>query len=248
MATLGGFLFIRNGIQYDYNFKETIESLLQFCDKVLVVDAGSDDGTKEVLWGMNDEKLTINFRLKEEWDSIQGREKLSYFQNLAADQLNTDYQFLCQADEVVCESSYPEIRAAIETGKEGYLCERINLWGSPNTMLNVSLNRMPCSVHVLRLSKKGYYSYDDGESIAAPADTSFVDKIKIIHYGFVRKKEVMKAKIINMQEGVFAMESHDAKLDQCEVFDSKLWFDGDDLAPIDFTHPPIMNQWILERM
>jgi hypothetical protein len=250
--TLGGFGFIREGVKYDYCFEQSIISLCECCDRVSIVyPTGADDGTMDVLCDLKDEywkKLEVYQLDPMMWGDMRGKAKLANIQNIAAMCLDTDYQLLLQGDEVLTEGSYGPIREAMETGGEGFLCERVNLWGNPNTMLNVPLNRMPCSVHVLRLSKRGYYCYDDGESIAAPANADFLDKIKIIHYGFVRKKEVMKSKIINMQEGVFAMAGHDPKLDQCEVFDSKLWFDGTDLIPINFEHPAIMREWVAQRM
>lgn len=249
--SLGGFAFIREGIKYDYCFKESITSLCECCDRVSIIyPTGAEDGTHAALSALTAKywkKLEVYFMDPIMWGDMKGKTKLANFQNIAAMMLDTDYQFLLQGDEVLTEESYDGIRCAMETDGEGFLCNRVNLWGSPNTMLNVPLNRMPCSVQVLRLTKMGYWCYDDGESIAAPANADFLDKIKIIHYGFVRKKEVMKSKIINMQQGVFAMENYDAKLDQCDVFDSKLWFDGPDLAPIDFEHPAIMKKWVSER-
>lgn len=255
MATLGGFAFIRDGVKYDYCFEQSIESLCQCCDQVSIAYIRSgenpDDGTDATLLRLEEkfDNLWVHVQGPLMWGSMVGKQKLSNFQNIAAMCLNMDYQLLIQADEIIHPNSYSSIREAIETGAEGFLCERINLWGTPNHMLTVPLERQPCSVSVVRLTKRGYWCYDDGENIGVPhPSTAFYDKIKIVHYGFVRKKEVMKAKIINMQEGVFAMGSHDAKLDQCDIFDSKLWFDGEDLAPINFTHPPIMNQWVLDRM
>lgn len=246
--TLGSFLIIRDGIKYDYNFKETIESLLEFCDQVAVVDCGSTDGTVAELMSMTDPKLTVQFLISGEWHEIHGKEKLSYFQNMAAEMLTTDYQLLCQADEVVDEKSYEFIRRAMETGKEGFLCSRINLWGSAATYLVVPENRMPCSSQVIRLTKRGYKCYDDGENVGCQASTQFVNDIVIWHYGFIRKREVMKDKIINMQTQVFAMKDYDPKLDQCEVFDPELWFKDTDLAPVTRPHPRIMQPWILQRM
>lgn len=246
--TIGSFFMIRNGLQYDYNFKETIASLLEFSDQVAILDAGSDDGTREVLLEMNDPQLTIKFLQKEHWDNQHGREKLSYFQNMAAEMLNTDYQFLCQADEIVHEDSYGAIRRAIETGEDGFMCTRINLWGDPFHELNVPLNRMPCSPQVIRLTKTGYKSYDDGESIAAPASFQFVNDIRIYHMGFVRRREVMKDKIINMQTGVFEMADYDEKLKGMDVFDPYAWFSPEDLKPISEPLPALIQNWALERM
>lgn len=249
--TLGGFIFVTCGNEFDYCFKEAIASLCECCDKVVVVYLDfEDDGTDEDIFDLKSEYLNlksyeIDFIF---WSDIKGKQKLAYLQNIAAMALDTDYQLLVQADEVLHPDSYKAVREAMETGGEGFLCERVNLWGSPNHMLVVSQNRQPCSTSVIRLTKRGYWCYDDGENIGAPASSAFRDRIKIVHYGFVRKREVMKAKIINMQTGVFAMSNYDPKLDQCEVFDPYLWFSGDDLAPINFTHPPIMNQWVLNRM
>lgn len=248
--TLGGFAFIKDGITFDYCFEESIKSMCQCCDAVSVVYISGGDDTNTRLYDLTREysNLKVHVCNITLWWAMIGKTKLSNFQNIAAMCLDTDYQLLIQADEVIHPDSYGAIREAMETGGEGFLCERVNLWGSPNTMLVVPQERQPCSVHVNRLTKRGYWCYDDGESIASPTTLSFANRIKIIHYGFVRRKEVMKAKIINMQQGVFAMENYDAKLDQCEVFDSTLWFSGTDLAPINFTHPPIMNQWIIDRM
>ena len=251
--TLGGFLFFKDAEKYDYCYRQSIESLLQCCDKVCVAYFWPSEDSEEVHWveekvfkpfskHLHAQRLPSNM-----WLDMKGKTKLSNFQNIAAMMLDTDYQILCQADEVVTEESYLPIRQAMETGGEGFLCERVNLWGDPNHMLVVPQNRQPCSTQVIRLTKRGYWCYDDGENIGAPASAAFVDKIKIIHYGFVRKREVMKSKIINMQESIF-LTSHDPKLDECDIFNPELWFSGADLATINFTHPAIMQKWILDRM
>ena len=91
--TLGGIQFIRNGLQYDYCFIEAIESLCQCCDKVVVVDAGSDDGTDEVLRVMESmhRNLRVIYMMAQDWNIQKGKEKLAHFQNAASKQLDTDY-------------------------------------------------------------------------------------------------------------------------------------------------------------
>lgn len=248
--TLGGFAFIREGIKYDYCFEQSIKSLCDCCDTVSIVYVYSHDYTFDVLYDLSQKNINLNIHQiqKNLWRAMKGKTKLSNFQNIAAMGLDTDYQLLVQADEVIHPDSYKSVREAMETGGDGFLCERVNLWGSPNTKLVVPQERQPCSIYVNRLTKRGYWSYDDGESIASPTTGDFANRIKIIHYGFVRKREVMKAKIINMQMGVFAMSNYDPKLDQCEVFDPTLWFSGNDLAPIDFEHPEFMKEWVKARM
>lgn len=246
--TLGGFLIIRDGHLYDYNYMETIESLCGFCEEVSVCFCGGNDGTDDVLRVMETmhENLTVTYMTDEDWFAHKGKERLSHFQDVAAMKLTTDYVFLCQADEVVKETCIPAIREAMEMGHEGYLCKRINLWHSPYLQLDVPQDRKPCSTEVIRLAKRGCKSYDDGENLSAQANGNYIDRIRIFHYGFVRKKEVMKAKIINMQEVIFGC-GHDEKLDGHDVFQPGLWFSLEDTVPVRETHPAIMSKWILSR-
>lgn len=49
MPTLGGSIFVRNAIKYDYCIKESIACLAALCDEVFILDCQSDDGTTEML-------------------------------------------------------------------------------------------------------------------------------------------------------------------------------------------------------
>lgn len=251
MQSLGGSLIVRDGIKFDYNFVESINCLLGFCDQVAVIDGGSTDGTAEVLKTMDNPKLKIKYYKPEDWTAIEGKEKLVWFTDRAIEMLDTDWNFYLQADEILHERSYSWVRKAIEDKADSYLCRRINLWGNPFTQLNVPQNRMPCSEIVCRLARTKYRSYGDAESLRTDGATcghNYIDAIVIYHMGFVRKREVMKAKIINMQEGVFGMSGHDAKLDGSDVFQPELWFSGSDLMPITEPLPRIIQHWALERM
>ncbi len=246
--SLGAFLFIKQGEEFDYPYKEVIRSLCELCDQVSVVGFRDDGMTTFNLIDMASTiyNLKINLLPDEEWDKVQGKEKLSYFQNRAAAGLTTDYQLLCQSDEMIAPESYPHIRQAMEEGGEGYLCTRINLWKDANHMLNVPHHRKPCSTEVNRLTKRGYESYDDGESIASPTTDKYLDKIIIWHYGFIRKKEVHPEKIRNMQKNIFLTEP-DRKLEGMGDFQWDRWFSESDLAPVTMEHPPHIREWIKTR-
>lgn len=251
---LAGATFIRNGITYDYCYRETIECLLEFCDHVFVVDAGSDDGTCEDIETITSPNLTLIKRPKQEWIATEGkgRTKLCYFTDIAlkaADDAGYDYTFYLQCDEIVHERSYPYIREAIKSNTSGYLCERINLWGSPYTKLNVPQNRMPCSTQVVRLTQSEHRSYGDAESLAVPIlNIDWVDKITMYHMGFVRRREVMKDKVINMQENVFELGHHDPKLDLSDIFNPEFWFTNSELEFIEEPLPRIIQKWAEERV
>jgi hypothetical protein len=248
--TLGGVLFLRNGEKFDYCYKEAIQCLLEFCDKVVVCVIETGDGTYEKVMDMElgCEKLRVRSMKNFDWGEMgfHGKHRLSIFTNYAIEMLDTDYVFSLQGDEIVDPSSYPFIRQAVQEGYEGYLCSRINLWGSPYTQLNVPHNRKPCSTEILRLAKTCYRAYDDAESLAAPCESKYVENIKIWHMGFVRKREVHPDKIREMQGNIFKC-GVDSKLEGMEVFDSTQWFSGDDLIPIEGELPPLIREWAKER-
>lgn len=248
---LAGISFIYNGISMDYCFIESIDSLLEFCDHVYVVECNSTDGTRQEIFTKysNNEMVTI---ITEEWELHHGKEKLAYFGNVGIKQAEKDgykYVYCCQSDELTHEKSYGQIRDAIKGECEGYMCSRINLWQSPYLKLDVPQERKPCSTSVIRLAKSCYRSVDDSENIGAPiVDTYYESGIRIYHMGFVRKREIMPNKIRYIQQQVFGMEHADSKLDGMEIFDPTKWFDPKtDLKPIDEPLPKLIQKWAKER-
>jgi len=251
--TLGGSIFVRNGIKYDYCFKESILSLLEFCDQVSCVVVEGEDETEEIVRQIESEncKLLVTYLPKEEWDAQQGKaqSKLCYFTDIAISRLETDYNFYQQADEILHENCYQKVRDVIQSGEDAYFCTRINLWQSPYLRLDVPQDRKPCSTEIIRLAKTQYRSYGDAESLAVPtADFSALNDIRMYHMGFVRDRNIMKAKVINMQEGVFEMGSHDVKLDGSDIFQPELWFGKEDLKPIDEPLPALIKDWAKQRV
>lgn len=247
MKTLGGTLFCYNAVKHDYCVVEAIQCLKEFCDKVVVVDAGSNDGTLDLIMPLANDHCKIV--VVDEWDQQHGREKLNYFTNKAIQLLDTDYNFNLQADEIVHEDSYAWIRKAMEDGQEGYLCRRYNLWVDPYHMLNVEQSRKPCSTEVVRLAQTHCPSVGDAESLHAnSAYIDYLDKIEIFHMGFVRKREVMKSKIIHMQKDVFEMADYDRRLDKHEQFEPMDYFKPEDVIPIHKPLPKVIQKWAEERM
>ena len=251
MPKLCGTLFVYNGKSMDYCYLEAVQSLLGFCDYVIVLDAGSTDGTLKDLQAIQSDKVRLLSFPKSEWDKHKGKEKLNHFTNIAiaeAEMLGYEYQFNLQADEIVHEKCYKSIRDAVNSGSEGFLTTRINLWESPYKQLCVEPHRMPCSTQIVRLTKTNYRSYGDAESVAVDnPNTDYLDAIRIYHMGFVRKRDVMKNKVIHMQEQVFLVE-HDKKLDGSDVFVPERWFSGNDLKLIEEPLPEVIQEWAEKRV
>ena len=250
MNKLAGTLFVHNGERFDYCYLEAIKCLTEFCDYTIVVDAGSNDGTAEKLKELNYPNFKVIYLTNEEWEAQTGKEKLNYFTNVAiqeADRMGFQYQFNLQSDEIVHEKSYEVIRKAIQDNEDGYLCSRINLWGSPYKKLIVDQSRMPCSDKVIRLAKTNRRSVGDAESLGVvKLETKYADDIRIYHMGFVRDRKIMKDKVIHIQEKVFGV-NHDPKLDGVDEFVPERWFSESDLQLIDEPLPLIIQDWAKKR-
>lgn len=246
--TLTGITWAYNAISQDYCLEESVNSLKEFCDEVIVLDAGSTDGTDELIKSLQDRKTKAILCSNEEWKEQQGKWKLSFFTNRAIEQATSDYIYSQQADEVTHEASYESIRRAIFNNYDGYLISRVNLWGTPYKMLNVPQERKPCSDVILRLAKKAARAYDDAESVMINGSVTdlFVNDIRMYHMGFVRKREVHPQKIRHIQAEVFQV-GVDPKLEGMDVFDPYKWFDKSDLVDIREPLPALIQQWAKER-
>lgn len=245
---LGAVMFVHNGIELDYCFKETIENMKAFADQVVVLDAGSTDGTAEECLKYADEKTVVVCLGEDDWNEQRGKEKLAYFQNQAKKYLDTEYYMCIQADEVLHQDSFPMIRAAMTTGLPAFMCHRANLWFNPWRELTVPQGRKPCSSQVIRLALTEFNSTGDGESFDCPQVCfDYVNFIRIYHMGFVRDREIMKRKVIYMQEKVFETP-HDKRLDEDDKFNPHRYFDYDlDTKPIPEDLPIHIQEWAMVR-
>jgi hypothetical protein len=168
--------------------------------------------------------------------------------NEAIRRLQTDYVFSLQADEIIHERSFDNIRKAIEMGWEAIVAKRYNLWRDPLSMLNVEQSRKPCSTEVIRLAKRRYMAYNDGEHLAVPSVNVYggrEESIEVYHVGYIRDPIKMVVKSRNMLVDIFGMEM-DKRIG--DKFDSKKFpFEGDDIIPVPLPLPKFIKKWCQDR-
>lgn len=244
--TLGGSLFVADGIKYDYCFCEALESLGAVCDQVAVTFFNEEDFEL-----FKSRRLSGSFmaRLRpySEWENSGNQLRLSYWTNETKKMLSTDWHFNLQGDEVIHEDCFPLIREAVNKGQEGFRIRRYNLWRDPWHYLDVPQERKPVSDYVCRLGKLQYESSGDGESVSIPnASDEYSESIAIYHMGFVRDPKRHVDKINNMGKNIFGW-GEEPKLKGKEVFDPYLFFNDADLKPIPGTLPKFVEQWVSER-
>lgn len=250
MNSICGISIAKNAVKYDYCLRESIISMLGVCNYAICAYVESEDDTLQILESMDVPNFKILYLTEDDWNFYNDKHRLSYITNIAiqeADKMGFAYCLSIQADEILHENSYDAIIQAVQANHEAYFLNRVNLWKTCDLQLNVPQERKPCSTEVIRLAKSCYRTYDDAESFNAPA-THLIEDAFIYHYGFVRKKEIMKDKIKNMQQQVFGMADADAKLELCDVFNPDLWFNPEtDLIPIQHEHPKVIQEWVLHR-
>lgn len=256
--TLGGSMFIRNAIQFDYCVCEALASLCSLCDQVVIVDASSTDGTLEMLQEFQKSRNNLKIVSGENWECHEKYDRLRILADIAKSHLKTKWHFMLQADEVVHESSFKSIRKAIKSDKyDSYTVRRMNLFGDLNHYLKYDIphEHKPVSDTVVRLAKIGYNAYGDAESLQtdpASCGNSYTDEILIMHYGFVRRDKNNLDKTISMQSWFWGEGSQpDSRVVEMAKkgtrYEWELLKSRDLLSKIYVEHPKFVKKWAEER-
>jgi len=108
---LSGYTTTKNIIRSDYPWRASITSLLGFCDEVVIVDGGSDDGTWEELqaWAEKEDRLKV-YQVKRDWNHYRfavfdGQQKA-----VARSLCTGDWCWQMDIDEVVHENDYDKVK------------------------------------------------------------------------------------------------------------------------------------------
>jgi glycosyltransferase involved in cell wall biosynthesis len=133
--SVSGYTTVNNCISQNYPFCESINSLLGFCDEVVVVDGGSDDGTWELLqetYGQNEN--IILHQQKRDWSNsrfavFDGAQKA-----LARSICSSAFCWQQDSDEIVHENDYEKIKTLVKNFPKNtdlIALPVIEYWGGP---------------------------------------------------------------------------------------------------------------------
>jgi len=110
--TISGYTTIYNPREMGYPWQETVKSMLHFCEEVIVLDGGSNDGSWEELlaWSNKDPKIKphrhlVNFESKRFAYDSDGMQKAR-----ARDLCKMEFCWQMDADEAVIPCDYSKIR------------------------------------------------------------------------------------------------------------------------------------------
>jgi glycosyltransferase involved in cell wall biosynthesis len=251
--TLGGLVCIRNGFRLGYCFQEAVQSLLPICDEVVISDCDSDDGTGEFIreWAHKEPKLTIcNYP----WTNPVGDNTwLPSWINYGRQHAKTDWFVYLDADEILHEKSYQEVREAAEA-KRSLICNRFNFWQDTEHLVP---HGVCLGWQVIRVGPQNAFFPSDYPDPRAQRmmDEAKPSTVEIMHYGFLRPPEQFFLKAQEVQR--IWNNSYDPRLDRAarELRDGKIknWMNSEGLCgwekdgmPFTGTHPAIIKPYLRE--
>jgi hypothetical protein len=186
--TVSGYTTVRNVDIQGYPWRKSINSLLSFCDEVVVVDCGSDDGSYELLksWSEKEEKLKVYQKSLNIEDSRFAVKSDGEMKAYARSKCNSDWCWQQDIDEVVHEEDAEKVKTfAAGLPKSIHLVALpvVEFWGNKGKV------RVDVNPWKWRLSRNLDYithgipaelrRYDEnGELYAAPGTDScdYIDK------------------------------------------------------------------------
>jgi hypothetical protein len=196
---LFGFSFLRNGVKYDYPFKESLLSLEPIVEIIyLDLDSG-DDSTEQEIHKLSRVKIIPSI-----WDmNLKQGLVLSTETNKALSALRSDHQvgwaIYLQADEVLHEDDYELLKSDIEKaeadGCDAISFRYLHFWKNHH-QIAIAKNWYPQEIRAIKLNSE-VVSYGDAQSFKNHTKTFFTEA-RIFHYGHVRAEDIYEKKMEDM--------------------------------------------------
>ncbi len=254
--TISGFSYVRNGIQYQYPFLASIQSILPMCDEFVIAVGDSQDGTREAILALNSPKIRI---IDTVWDDDMraGGKIFAQQTNLALAACTGDWLFHIQADEVIHENDLPTIQSLLERANtnpavEGLLFDFLNFYGSYN-YLNGSRYQHTKEIRIFRRGldvfsyrdSQGFRRYtSEQQRLSGHKGTKlnvWQAGVPVYHYSYVRPPDEMLKK-----SQIFAHYYMDEN-QHTKVFENRKTHDYygiERVIPFRGTHPAVMAEWV----
>ena len=192
-----GFTLLRNGIKYDYPFRESLTSLAGLCDLIYIALGQSEDGTESALSGIPnlvliptvwDENLRKSGLILSEQTNIALRELRKHH--------SSGWAICLQADELIFESQYDLIRSdmekALAQGCDAISFRYLHFWQSFYRFAS-TWRWYPQEIRAVRVDSD-LESYGDAQSFGLAKKIYYSDAF-VLHYGHVREPKAYQSKL-----------------------------------------------------
>ena len=203
---LSGFTIVRNAVTLDYPIVSAIRSILDICDEVVVNVGRSDDGTRELVAGIDDRRVRI---LDSVWDLSQGSGALAFETNRAMAACRGEWGVYIQADEVLHETGAVILARKMREWEadprvEGLLVDYLHFYGDVGT-LATNRHWYRREVRVVRLGRgHDIRSFQDAQGFRVGAELRRVRAratgAAMFHYGWARAPHSVLQKVTMSRE------------------------------------------------
>lgn len=228
--------------EHDYCLAECIASLLPVCDEIIVVDCSPDDETSYAIRKANlwDKKIRI---ILADWKPSSQGAWLADIVNYARSKANPDsYHIHLQADEVIHESSYPEIRERAKN-MECVAVHRYNFWKDHR---HLCPHGTVCGHRIPRCAPMSVPCWGDGETLQCP--NPIRSSIEFFHYGFIREIKAFSLKA-RMMEMAYVNQINPVwdRVDVEGAGPIRNYYPDGDLILFNGQHPAVALAWLKDH-
>lgn len=263
---LSGYIPIRDGNSLDYSWREAAQSLLPVCDELILCDSDSTDGTRQDMdeWARQNEKIRV---INYPWPRLPTPDEverddphrpkgdprmLIAWLNFCRAACLYDHQITLDADEVLSERAYPEVRQAVADSEPRWF-NRINFWGDP---FHEAPHGTVCGECVVKIGPTDLEMCSDeprpeGEPKIRQLAIRGSTNLKIFHLGFLRRQGPFLKKSRVMQGALH--NCFDPRLREAERTGEswvKLSPFPADKPMLEYPHrdwPPYVTAWLQQR-
>lgn len=193
-----GFGILKNGVKFDFPFRESVLSLKPICQKIFYVLGDSVDSTDEEFKKfpfIEIEKSTWDMSLKDgHVVGVETNKALSFLRRSV--DVKNSWGIYLQADEVLHEDDYElllkDIKFAEENGYDSLSFRYLHFWQSHHK-LAISKTWYPHEIRAIKLDSE-IVSWGDGQSFDHCKKTFFTEA-RIFHYGHIREASAYSSKM-----------------------------------------------------
>lgn len=224
VPTLSGYTTTRNCISQKYPYESTISSMLDFCDEVVVMDGGSDDGTFERLQDIASEnpKLKV-YRADMQWDSKRFALFDGMLKSMAREACTMDFCWQMDSDEVVHETDFEKIKKILGTFPANIdllALPVIEFWGGPDKV------RMDVNPWKWRLSRnKKYIGHGVPGDLRVQEENGYYSKMGSDGCDYINKQTLERIIFANFYTPATEVEKRKAMKDPLAKEGYQKWFD-----------------------
>ncbi len=206
---LSAYSYLKNGILFDYPFRESLLSILSVCDEVIVTYAtDSDDQTQQVLENM--QKLFPHLKIypSEVWKdtTVLDGKRIALAAQEAESYCSGDWLWHVQADEVYSRKDAQKVKALIHEhhyqNVGAFLFPIYHFYGDYQHLVAQSGKKLGWYMSCVRLTRRGA-AHHIGDAWTQKLNPGWVlqpAEVTIFHYGHVREPESMRLKSNNMEK------------------------------------------------